>query len=212
MDTPHHLNNDDLTPRANRPVAAVLTVTAGLLTGLIRLVPHPGNFTAMGALGLFGGARLRSWYAFALPLAVMAVTDCALWMLRGFDSAYPPWSDSQWPVYASFLIYVAIGRALARTNAPKWIGLGSVLGSVQFFLITNFFAWAAIKTYSRDISGLVTCYLAGLPFYDPSNPVGYFGWTLLGDLGFSAVLFGAYAWLARTVPVPDAAGAAEDLH
>ena len=37
------------------------------------------------------------------------------------------------------------------------------------------------------------CYAYALPF---------FRYTLAGDLGFAAVLFGAHAWLARTADRP----------
>src|SRR5262245_28840215 len=73
-----------------RTMATVLTVSAGCLAGLIRLVPHPVNFSPVGALGLFGGARLRLWQALALPVGVMAITDYALWLLSGMDPLYSP--------------------------------------------------------------------------------------------------------------------------
>jgi hypothetical protein len=209
METPNNPRGSDPARPAGSPVAGLLTVAAGFLTALTRLVPHPGNFSAMGGLGLFGGARLRSWQAFALPLVVMAASDCALWVIRGGNPMYSPFHESRIWVYASFLIYVLIGRALARTNSPVRIGLAAVLGSLQFFLITNFYSWLADPSYTRDFTGLMTCYLAGLPFYDPYNPVGYFGWTLLGDVGFTALLFGAYALATRAAPVPEPAAADE---
>ena len=54
-----------------RPLAIGLTVVAALA----RLAPHPWNFTPVGSLSLFAGARLRGWLAFVLPLVLMAVTD-----------------------------------------------------------------------------------------------------------------------------------------
>ena len=42
--------------------------------------------------------------------------------------------------------------------------------------------------YPQTLSGLASCYIAGLPFY---------GRTLLGDLFFSGVLFGVYALVSR---------------
>src|SRR5439155_10194395 len=103
--------------RAATPLAISLAAVAGLL----RLVPHPFNLTATGALGLFGGARLRSWLAFALPLGVMALSDLALWALKG----YPPFNP--W-VYGSFAIYVLLGQLLVRTESPVRIGAVCVLG------------------------------------------------------------------------------------
>ena len=207
-------------PEGNtRPLAAALAVAAGLL----RLVPHPFNLTPLGALGLFGGARLRSWHAFVLPLAVMAASDLLLWaVLR-----YPPFNPV---VYASFLVYVLLGRTLCRTASPWRIGAAAVLGSAQFFLITNFSVWLggsvdpqsipggqammvvpadnlsypSLIKYARNPEGLAACYALGMSFVRPEAPLqdffappfGFFGNLLLGDLGFTALLFGAHAWLA----------------
>jgi hypothetical protein len=172
---------------------------AAVAAGLLRLVPMPPNLVPVGALGLFGGARLRSWHAFALPLAVMAVTDLLLWQLRGWQP-FDPF------VYASFLLYVVIGRALCRTSSVWRIGTASVLGSVQFYLITNFGAWLQLSNpsvayYPRSAAGLLQAYLAGLPFagQDAPAPLGWFGNTLLADLGFTFLLLGAYAGVLKVL-------------
>jgi hypothetical protein len=160
------------------PWAAGLAVAAGL----IRLVPyHPPNFTPVGALGVFGGARLRTWLAFTLPFAVMVVTDLLLWGLKG----YRPFDPF---VYGSFLVNVVLGRLLLKTNSPWRIGAVSLLASVQFFLVTNFGVWASGLLFPRTPAGLAECYVAGIPF---------FGYTLAGDLFFTAVLFGLYAVLQQ---------------
>lgn len=177
---------------------------AGLavLAGVFRLLPHPPNFTPVGALGLFAGARLPLWQAFAWPLAVMAGTDLVLWRLLGYEPFNPY-------VYASLLFTVLLGRFLRNTTSPWKIGAASLGASVQFFLVTNFGAWLAHATqppmfYSADLQGLLACYVAALPFFNTqAPPLGFFGNTLLGDLTFSALLFGAHALLSRRVRVAD---------
>jgi len=44
--------------------------------------------------------------------------------------------------------------------------------------------------YPRTAAGLLACYTAAIPF---------FGWTLASDVLYSAVLFGLYALLTRTI-------------
>jgi hypothetical protein len=187
--------------------------------GLMRLVPGlPMNVTPVGALGLFAGARFRSWRAFAVPLAIMAASDLLLWWLYGKEP-FDPW------VYASFLVYVLAGRLFLRSPSAGRIGLVSVLASVQFFLITNFGVWLNNSTgpehtpppgetvrlveyaglpvpagYSHDLKGLLTCYVYAVPFartYSPA-PLGWFGNTLAGDLLYTSILFGlaAFGWRA----------------
>ena len=159
-----------------RPLAIGLVV----LGALVR-VTQALNFAPVGALSLFAGARLRSWQAYLLPLALMAITDP---ILGGYS-----WNTPF--VYGSFLITVWIGSKLRQTENPLWIGTGAVAGSLQFFLITNLGAWlASPQLYSRSLAGLVNCYIAGIPFY---------GRTLASDIFYAGVLFGLHAWLSRTV-------------
>jgi hypothetical protein len=69
--------------------------------------------------------------------------------------------------------------------------IASSLGaSIIFFLVTNFaFLYPG---YTHDIAGITSAYVNGLPF---------FRGTVLGDLGYTAALFGAYqfALYAKTI-------------
>ena len=66
---------------ATKPWAIGMTV----LAGMARMAQHL-NFAPVGALSLFAGARLRGWQAYALPVALMAVTDP---FLGGYSSGTP---------------------------------------------------------------------------------------------------------------------------
>jgi hypothetical protein len=205
------------------PMVLGLMLLAGLAAVVTRMLAPEGlwpwNLTPIGALAIYGGARLRSWRAFVLPVAVMVVTDLVLWArLRN-----PPFNLY---VYASFAIYVLLGRLLARTASPVWIGGACVAGAIQFFLLTNLSVWLASNaelpegtavvwaegkgkypspTYARNGAGLLACYAVALPFTNKdAPPLGFFGNWLLGDLLFSGLLFGAHAWLSRRYfrPVP----------
>ena len=158
-----------------RPLAIGLMI----LGALIRVTQHL-NFAPVGAMSLFAGARLRGWQAYALPLALMAITDP---LLGGYSAATPL-------VYASFLINVWIGTRLRQSENPLAIGGAALAGSVQFFLLTNFGWLYATSLYPHTFGGLVASYVAGVPFF----------WrTLASDLLYSGVLFGLHAWLSRTV-------------
>ena len=164
--------------RANnvRPLATSLTVVGALL----RLLPHPPNFTPVGGMSLYAGARLRGWQAFALPLLLMAATD----PLRGGYSIATPF------VYLAFMINVWIGRRFLKSSeSPLRIGTACLACSLQFFIIADFGTWLG-NWYPHTLSGLTACYVAAIP---------YFGRMLAGDLFYTAVLFGLHAWLSRTV-------------
>lgn len=165
-----------------RPVALSLTV----LGAVARLLPHPPNFAPVGATSLFAGARLPRWQAYLIPMALMAATDPILAQFYGVQ----PYTKYSLFVYASFLISVWLGRRLRNTESISRIGAVTVLNSIQFFLITNFGSWLWFQAYPRTAAGLANCYISAIPF---------FGWTLASDVLFTAVLFGLYAWLSRTV-------------
>src|ERR1700680_3189936 len=71
------------------PAGGYLAGGLAVVAGLIRVIPHPWNFTPVAALGLFGGARLRPWLALTLPFAVMAVSDLAIWAVLGWKPFNP---------------------------------------------------------------------------------------------------------------------------
>jgi len=170
-------------PTRSRELRA-LALSLVCLGVLARLAPHPPNFAPVGAASLYSGARLRSWQAYLVPLLILAVSDPILGMIFGFSafSAITPF------VYLSFLINVWIGRHLANTERAWRIGSATVLGSLQFFLVTNFAVWATGHWYPHTLSGLAECYLLAIPFF----------WlTLAGDLTYTSALFGIHAWLSR---------------
>jgi len=167
-----------------RPLAFSL-VLMGMLS---RLLPHVPNVTGVGASSLFSGARLRGWRAFLVPLVIMAVTDPILGALHGFR----PFSRVTPFIYVAFLVNVGLGRWLRETTRAWRIGGTAMLCSLQFFLLSNFGVWAmgGGHAFPHTLAGLVTCYVAALPFLAR---------TMLGDLAYSAVLFGTHEWLSRRV-------------
>ena len=92
---------------------AVLLVLLGALS---RLVPHPPNFVALGALALYSGARLPRRWAWAVPLAAMAVSDVFL----DFGTGRVAVSVMRITVYGTFGAIVLAGRALSgRAGAGR---------------------------------------------------------------------------------------------
>lgn len=152
------------------------------LAAVLRIAPHPWNFTPIGAMALFSGAIVKDRrLAFAFPLVALFVGD----VFVGFYKLMPV-------IYASFLISVAIGLWLRNRRTIARISLATFLGSAQFFLITNFAIWAsAFSSYPHTGAGLLTCYVAGVPFF----------WnTLAGDAIYAALLFGGFALAERFLP------------
>ncbi len=154
-----------------------------------RLIPHYPNFTAIGAISLFGAAfGGRRSIAIILPYLAMLLSDMILNNVvyaRAFPDDYKHfiflYRGALWS-YAAFGLIVILGYALFRhgVNLGKVV-FGALASSLIFFLLSNFGVWASTGAYPVNFSGLMTCYAAGLPFL--VNQV-------LGDLFYSLILFG----------------------
>ena len=164
------------------PNARLLAILAAIvIAAASRLLPHPANFTPVGALALFSGAYLgRSALAFVAPLAALVLSDLVL----GF---YPEVVF----VYVAVAATVLIGWALARRRSVLRVAGAAIAGSVLFFLLTNFGVWLVMDYYPKDLAGLAACYAAAIPFFQN---------TLAGDLFYAGLLFGGFALLERAVP------------
>ncbi|MBX9680885.1 MAG: hypothetical protein K2X38_19170 [Gemmataceae bacterium] len=169
--------------RASRQTAAViLTVAAGVLR-LVTNVFGIFNCNPMYAGCTFGGSRIRGWMRYVLPVVLWLGTDYALWASRGFNSEYQPFSQAwQWFNLLSLGIYVAIGRwFIGESRSWNRIGAASVIGAVQFFLISNFgsFLWSP-DYVARDSEAFIRCYARALEFAWP---------TLIANLVFTPAWF-----------------------
>jgi len=157
------------------------------LAALSRLIPHPHNFTPIGALGLFAAAHLRPRYvAWLAPLVALWISDLLIMNILYADI----YGEFRWFghlfVYLGFILIFLFGTLLRRISIPR-LGLFSLTSSFLFFLISNFGVWLGSSFYPQNLTGLIACYTAGLPFL---------GNTIAGDLFYTAVIFGAFHWVS----------------
>ena len=163
--------------------ARILTLLAAILAAAaLRLVPHPPNFTPIGAMALFSGAYLgrRGAVALVAPLGALFLSDLVLGFYRGMPT-----------VYFSVALIVIIGWLALRRVSPIRVGGAAIASSVLFFVLTNFGMWLSSGFYPRTLAGLEACYIAAIPFFQN---------TVAGDLFYSVLLFGGFAVLEKLVP------------
>jgi len=148
-------------------------LSAILVAAVLRLVPHPPNFTPIGAMALFSGAYLgRRGLAFAAPLGAMALSDAVLGFYSGF-----------WITYVAVALIVVVGwLALSRVSVLR-VGGAAIVSSVLFFLVSNFGTWSSSGMYPHTFAGLSACYVAAIPFFQN---------TIAGDLFYATLLFGGF--------------------
>ncbi len=171
-----------------------MTTSERLALGLIvigvlsRLIPHPPKVTAVVGVRLLGAYAIRTpWLAALIPVAVMALADLAL-----------GWHGSALFTYAGMLAGALIGRGLLRQLSVLRLGSAAFLASLAFFLISNFGVYLG-GYYGFGLDGLVACYVAAIPFW---------GLSLVGDLGSTAILFALFVLARRFVERDPSAAAA----
>src|SRR5215470_1808191 len=158
-----------------------IAATLVLVVAVLRILPHPWNFTPIGAMALFSGSVFRDkWQKFLFPLIAVFAGDVVV----GFHKL-------MFVVYLSFMVSVILGIWVGEKRKPIRIGGATLLGAIQFFLITNFAIWTTFDTYPRTLAGLIACYVAAVPFF----------WnTLAGDAIYAVLLFGGYVLAERCLP------------
>lgn len=185
-----------------------------LLVAFSRLVPMPLNFSPLAAMALFGAAHFSSrWKAFVIPLIATWASDLVInnTVYSGYYSEFVWFYSGFYWQYGGYALIVLFGTLLYAKNISAVKVVGGALGSgLIFFIVSNFGvwassalmipalgasplvsefgAWAPAFTYTPDLSGLITCYAAAIPFYKG---------TLLGDMFYCVLLFGGYYLLQR---------------
>ena len=156
----------------------------------MRLVPHPPNVTPIAAMALFGGVHFANKRtALLVPLAAMYLSDIVL----GFFFYDFGWFHGFMPfVYISFVMTVCLGFLLRRRLTTLMVGGAAFASSVLFFIVANFGVWLVGNFYPKTMAGLLSCYVAAIPFFRN---------TLAGNAIYTLVLFGGFALAQRYLPI-----------
>lgn len=167
----------------NRTKLITLFIAIGALS---RLIPHPLNFTPIAAMSLFGGTYIRNKkLAFFIPMATLFLSDLVMQLVNG-TGFYPEMMF----VYGAMVLMTLVGFALRGKNQRSAILAASLTGSILFFVVTNFGTWTT-GLYGYTTQGLINCYVAAIPFFKG---------TVMGDLFYNLVFFGAYGIYSRMNP------------
>ena len=131
------------------PIAGLI-----LFLSLFRLIPHPVNFTPILAAGIFSGFYFRNFFLSSfIVIFAMFIGDLYL----GLHS-------TMIFIYISLIITVLLGLFIKKFKS-KEILLTGLLGSISFFLITNFGAWINLQIYEKSFAGLLQSYVLAIPFF-----------------------------------------------
>ena len=81
---------------------------------------------------------------------------------------------------------------LFKKVSKERILIGALGSTSIFFLISNIGCFVGNSFYPQNFMGLMSCYAAGIPFLKG---------TLVGDLFYTLVLFGSFAFAQYKLPV-----------
>ena len=142
-----------------------------LVLAASRFIPHPPNFTSLLALSFYIPSLLGIRYLPALLLS-FAITDFFI----GFHGlALFTWGSV---IIIGLLSKYFVQSIIFRIS-------GALIGSLVFFLITNFGVWF-LGTYGYTINGLILCYTLAIPF---------FSYSLISTFIFSGIIETVYKFL-----------------
>lgn len=146
-----------------------------LLLLLARLLPHPPNFTPVGVIGLFIGAYSNRFWHWLIPILAILLSD----FLLGFYHM-----TSMIFVYLGIIASSAVGYFLLNHKVRMLrVFITTIISASLFFLLSNFGVWLSAELYPMTLAGLISCYVAAIPF---------FGNTMAAYIVFSAIAFTVY--------------------
>jgi hypothetical protein len=135
------------------------------LFGLLgHAIPHPAiPFTAVGGSLLYFGARRSLWQGI-IPVSALVASDYYLTThVYGMPFAAREYIIT-WAWYAAVIVLGAL--LLHRRTTVARVASAAFLAPTSFFVASNYAVWVGQNgLYPHTFAGLVTCYIAGLPFY-----------------------------------------------
>ncbi len=168
----------------------ILMIIAAAATRLINVNHLAGwaNFTPVGAIALFGGAYFSDkWKAYLIPLVTLFISDIVLDYI--YFGKFMLFYDDALMVYICYALMVLIGSYIKKVNVPNVV-LGALVSVLIHWLITDepWLRGTLFPLYPKSFYGYGEALVAAIPY--EKN-------MLLGNLIFSAILFGGFELAKR---------------
>jgi hypothetical protein len=171
-------------------------VVIGLTRVLIPLIGDLeglANYTAVGALAIFGAAHFNNNIkSFSFPILTLLLSDVilSLTVYKEFSNGflYEGW---YW-VYAAFAIMVLAGRVIMKkVNVLSFLAATLAIVLIHW-IVTDFGIWYGSAVYPQTLAGFWVVLANAIPFEFR---------FLYGTLGYGAVMFGLFEVLKLKFPV-----------
>ncbi len=136
----------------------IIFIVVFILLILSRLFTDIPNFTSTISIIIFLSYFIRNIaFSSVIVLSSQIFTD----IFFGFY-------NSILFVYGSYILICLFSTLTLKSLNNRLIFIASIAGPTIFYIVSNFGVWLLDNIYTRDLNGLVDCYIAGIPFYKSS--------------------------------------------
>ena len=175
------------------PLVLMLVFAASRWPGML-----PQNFSAAHALLFCAAFWLPGWMGWVLPLATIIVTDVLLNLFHYSMPVMVPELVVNWMILA---LFVVLAKWLAKRRSYGRVFLGTLIGALLFYLVSNTVSWLVNPAYAKTIVGRVQALTVGLPGFPPTWLFGLK--SLLGTGLFTGLFAGAMKWSEAIDDAPE---------
>ena len=175
------------------PLVLMLVFAASRWPGML-----PQNFSAAHALLFCAAFWLPGWMGWVLPLATIIVTDILLNLFHYSMPVMVPELVVNWMILG---LFVVLAKWLARRRSYGRVFLGTLIGALLFYLVSNTVSWMVNPAYAKTIAGWVQALTVGLPGFPPTWLFGLK--SLLGTGLFTGLFAGAMKWSEAIDDAPE---------
>lgn len=182
------------------PLVLMLVFAASRWPGML-----PQNFSAAHALLFCVAFWLSGWMGWVLPLATIIVTDILLNLFHYSMPVMVPELVVNWMILA---LFVVLAKWLARRRSYGRVFLGTLIGALLFYLVSNTVSWLVNPAYAKTIVGWIQALTVGLPGFPPTWVFGLK--SLLGTGLFTGLFAGAMKWSEALDAEPEPEPETED--
>lgn len=135
-----------------------------------RFIPHPPNFTPIISIAILSPLFFnKNIISLSVLILGMFVTDIFLGIYSNMIF-----------IYLTIVLIFYLSKYFFRLDSFKKIILCSFFSSTIFFIVTNFAVWSFSGLYSKNLEGLIACYLLAIPFFHN---------TLISTMLFSSITY-----------------------
>jgi hypothetical protein len=166
------------------PLVLILVFATSRWPGML-----PQNFSAAHALLFCAAFWLPGWMGWVLPLATIIVTDILLNIFHYNMPVMVPELVVNWIILG---LFVVLAKWLARHRSYGRVFLGTLIGALLFYLVSNTVSWMVNPAYAKTIAGWIQALTVGLPGFPPTWVFGLK--SLLGTGLFTGLFAGAMKW------------------